>query len=259
MNVDEWKCVMHEMRSCGGANAVTLSGGEPLLYPGFFELIRAIDEFDVKNLQVFTNASLIDEKTIEGISALKGATEICASISGRSTYANVTGGICDYISILGRISLCVSTGLPVFVSSILTAENFTEIEDVARDCFSAGAEGIQFGYVMREGAALENRDLWLSLCQRIEILQRIRALKRMFPDKTIMFSDESACWCNSLALRFVAKACGRKCTMGTSSIVVSPDGYVRPCVHESGRKPFKMFTQDQRGRFEGAVNGKYMW
>lgn len=257
LSVDEWGRIARELRGCGGASEITLTGGEPFLYPDLAVLLKELRNLGVESRNVFTNVSLIDEEKIELLKRF--ATAVHVSLSGRMMYRELTGSTCGYDFVLERIDRCVKNGLFTCVSSVLTSENFQEMESVADDCFSVGVPCIQFGYVMCEGAAAKNRSLLLNWRQRVEVLRKLDALRKKYPQKRILFADEVKCRCRNGAMRFMSRLCGRRCTMGRESMVISPDGYMRPCIHESNRRPVLMFSPEQKNMFAAVMAGGTLW
>ena len=257
LSVDEWIRIVREMRRYGGAREITLSGGEPLLHSELGLLLKGLKDEGVAFRNVFTNGSLLDAEKIELLSQF--ATGVHLSLSGRSRYTELTGSKCGYESILNKLDSCVQKGLFVVVSSVLTSENFEEMDALADDCFRAGASGIQFGYVMCEGAVEQNLGLLLNWRQKVEIHRRLEAVRKRYPQKCIMFSNEVKCRCRNRVSRFVSRLCGYRCIMGRQIVVVSPDGYLRPCVHESNRRPIAMFSEEQRNMFFMAMSGGNLW
>lgn len=255
--VEEWRRIVRSLREYGGAKNVTLSGGEPFVYDGFEDVLKMLREEGVPIINVFTNASLLDEKRIEFLA--ENHAGVYASLSGRNQYSDLTSSSCGYDVVLGNLKTCASMKVPVFVSSVLVRDNIEEMESVAEDCFSVGANGIQFGYVMHEGAAARNRRLWLSWKQKIEVLGMFLALKKRFPEKILLFASETKCCCRNRYWRFLSRLCGRKCRTERNCIVIAPDGLVRPCVHRSDRTPVPMFTPEQEVMFTRAAGGENMW
>lgn len=248
---------MRSLREHGGAKNITLSGGEPFLYDGFDDVLKMLRDEGVPIINVFTNGSLLEKKRVELLA--DNHAGVYVSLSGQQHYSDLTSSPCGYHTVLDNIRLCIGMNVPVFVSSVLVRDNLNEMESVAEDCFSVGADGIQFGFVMHEGAAGRERDLWLSWRQRIEALGKFAALKKHFPDKTLVFSSETKCFCRNRYQRFLSRLCGRRCRMGRSCIVIAPNGLVRPCVHNSDRAPVPMFTQEQKTMFLRAAEGGNMW
>ncbi len=75
---DEWKSFLLRFKEVGG-EVVTISGGEPMTRPDFFEILSYADELELK-VVLLTNGTLINEKNVSDIGY--SCDEVQISIDG---------------------------------------------------------------------------------------------------------------------------------------------------------------------------------
>ncbi|GIH19639.1 radical SAM protein [Rugosimonospora africana] len=76
--VERWREVFTELRAAGLAH-VLFTGGEPMLYPHFLDLIEHVDGLGVTTA-IITNGSLLVEDRVTRLAALSGLRQITVSL-----------------------------------------------------------------------------------------------------------------------------------------------------------------------------------
>lgn len=138
-------CVPHErwlsLISKGreqGATALQLIGGEPLLYPKWRELIDKAVEEAYDYIEIFTNATLIDDDCIRFCKhhKLHLATTIYAA--SPAIHDKVTCNQGSFDKTMTAIKKILAAGIPLRIASILMKTNETEAQNIIQLCRELG-------------------------------------------------------------------------------------------------------------------------
>jgi len=78
LSVGRWREIFTDL-AAGGLASVLFTGGEPLLYPGFFEVIEHVDSLGVST-SIITNGSLLGEGNVRRLAALDHLTDLTVSL-----------------------------------------------------------------------------------------------------------------------------------------------------------------------------------
>lgn len=76
--VERWQAVFTELAEAGLAH-VLFTGGEPMLYPNFLDIIEHVDRLGV-GTAIITNGSMLDEGRVARLAALSGLKQITISL-----------------------------------------------------------------------------------------------------------------------------------------------------------------------------------
>lgn len=117
---EEWIRVLSEFKKCGG-ESVTITGGEPLMHPGFQSIIRAANQQGLK-ITVLTNGILWDDALIDDLSTL--LTEVQISIDGVDDVSNgKIRKLGTFDQIVNNVIRFSNIGVRVSVATTFTKEN----------------------------------------------------------------------------------------------------------------------------------------
>ena len=110
----------------------TLTGGEPLVHPHFFEIGRRIKEAGFA-LRVFSNGSLIDGRTADDLKEL-GPFEIELSLHGAraETHDEMTGVPGSFMKFSDAARFLKERGMKVNLKCVVTRLNQGELREVKR-------------------------------------------------------------------------------------------------------------------------------
>jgi len=101
ITIKEWKKIVIDFKKWSGSYHLTISGGEPLLFEGLFDLIRFASENEIL-VTLVTNGTLIDKNIAKKIVksgvynlifSLDGLKEANDLIRGRGSYDKIISGI----------------------------------------------------------------------------------------------------------------------------------------------------------------------
>ena len=132
---------------------VSLSGGNPLLYPRFLELYRAAAERDLM-IAILGNAT--DRGSIERIMTIKMPVYYQVSLEGLEAHNDEIRGEGNYRRTMEFLRMLTGLGMPNMVMLTLTRQNMNQVIPLAKEL-----EGITGGLTFNrlalfgEGASLE--------------------------------------------------------------------------------------------------------
>lgn len=133
-------------------NNIGVSGGEPLMMPRLAEILRAIEERDMRISALFSNGLLINEKFIGMIKSLRSKFSLFISLDSIPG-ANVTfRGVKETKAwrtlerILTNIKLLLSGGVGVVINTVVNAENIGHLDEMYRVISQLGVECWRLGF-----------------------------------------------------------------------------------------------------------------
>jgi selenobiotic family peptide radical SAM maturase len=132
---------------------VSLSGGNPLLYPRFFDLYRAAAERDLM-IAVLGNAC--DRSTLERICAIRPPVYFQVSLEGLEQHNDEIRGAGNFRRTVAFLQLLTAMGIPNMVMLTLTRRNMDQVLPLAEE-LEGVTDGLTFNRLalFGEGAVLE--------------------------------------------------------------------------------------------------------
>ena len=123
-----------------GAYGLQLIGGEPLLYPRWRELAVKARQEGFELIEIFTNATLIDDTCIEFFKeyGLSIATTIYANSAAVHDKVTLHPGSFD--KTMAAINKILANGIPLRIASIIMKANEFEAENIMKLCTELGVE-----------------------------------------------------------------------------------------------------------------------
>jgi radical SAM protein with 4Fe4S-binding SPASM domain len=130
---ERWLSLISEARA-EGATAIQLIGGEPLLYPWWRELVVKAHDEGYEFIEIFTNATLIDDNCIEFFRqySVNVATTIYAA--NAETHDRVTLNPGSFAKTLAAINKLKAADIPLRVASIIMKANEHEVDNIIKLC-----------------------------------------------------------------------------------------------------------------------------
>jgi len=199
-----------------GSLQYTLTGGEPLMHPGFGEIVEAIKGRGAA-VKILTNGTLVPENlnAFEGLDgrdvvqvSLDGTEEVNDSIRGRGTFKRV----------VSAIKALAEAGVNVQVSFTLLPENKADLVPLYREVSGLGVKAFNVGRGLplgRQGKAVPYR----------EYLAAVEGLRDVAKEVGVPVAGGQLG--DPLPVEPEAVY---SCEAGTSSLFVSSTGDVYPCL-----------------------------
>ena len=131
LSVAEWCSVLDDLRALGTLY-VALTGGEPLVYPGFLAVARAVRERAFV-LRVLTNGALVTEVMAAEIAALRPmAVELSLHGATAQTHDRATATPGSFDAMLRGLDRLLARGVGVVLKTPLTRLNEAELAGMRR-------------------------------------------------------------------------------------------------------------------------------
>ena len=196
---------------------INLTGGEPLLHPGFFDLARTIRSHGHR-LAVLTNGTLIDRETASRLAALRPVF-VQVSLDGTRAAHDSIRGERNFDRALLGIDRLKEKNVKVLVSFTAQKGNRGELADLARVCREHKVDKLWWDRVVTASPE-ETERLALSTEEFMSLVKTGNELRQQgFPVD------------NSRALQFCGDpGCGGyRCSAGGDLLIVLADGSLMPC------------------------------
>ena len=227
---EQWLALAEELKAAGTL-FLLLTGGEPLLYPGFRELYLRLRGMGFI-LMLNTNATLIDESWADFF-AKNPPRRINVTLYGANAkdYAAVCRNPDGFEKAERGIRLLKERGVPVKLSGSLVKANLSSLDKYLKLCEELELPVMTETYMMpacRErfhpfpfDARLSPKELAET---RLRLLPTIQAVEYMDEDIRFMLAEMEKNGTVSEA------PSGFRCKAGSCSFAINWQGHMRPCV-----------------------------
>ena len=197
---------------------VYFSGGEPFIQNDFVDIISHINT-DKTVIYVASNAILL---TKDKVNELKGISikRMTISLDGHTPeiHNKVRRRPFAFDKTVDGISNCISSGIPVRISGVITPDNAEFVEEFIEFVASLKVKAIVLHTVLPVGRAKQNKELISGKEFNEKIIEKINNAKRKFPDVVIDHSFEDD---TSLS--------DKGCQAGKRLLHITSNGDVSPC------------------------------
>lgn len=134
-----WLNLISEARA-EGAHTLQLIGGEPLLYPKWRELVIKAREEKYDLIEIFTNATLIDDDCIKFFKEYDVSLATTLYADNAAIHDKVTLHKGSFEKTLNAINKIIDNNLPLRIASIIMKANENEAENIMKLCTKLGVE-----------------------------------------------------------------------------------------------------------------------
>ena len=211
-----------------GVVAITLSGGEPLLYPHIWELLSFVKDNTRLKVALNTNGMLLNQQHIEMLKE-RNVTDIQISLDGEEETHEKIRGQKTYQRTIAGIKRCIDNGIRVRVGYTINAVNSRDIASAVSHSVQLGAASIAFYRYVPTSIRDINRELDLVPRQLMEISSQLVNLNKEYS------SDEFSIYFEPLSFfSFLIEEKlfdHTKCLAGAGQLNISPLGDVVLCSH----------------------------
>ena len=196
---------------------IRLTGGEPTLHPGFFDILHAATSHDVQ-VSVFTNGRWPGgARFLARVRKCPRSPRLVISLHGAraETHEVFTATPGSFVETVENIRLAVESGLEVAISTVITHHNWDELAAVAELGRQLGSVSVTFNrYLGPPLPGIEPSDE--------ELLAAIHTAERLHR------SGMPAAPGNVIPQCFVENST-QGCHAGVYYVAIDPWGNVRPC------------------------------
>lgn len=201
---------------------ISLTGGEPLSCPYFFDLVDYIrSKRPNTRINILSNGTLINEKIVSKLLKYR-ILGIQISLDGHNVYTHdKVRGSGSFRKAVSAIELLKKNNINVSVHCVLFKSNIDFIEDFVKLCSKLKTDRLTFSRYVPFGSGKNNKIEMIEPPQMKQIYQLIYNLKFEYPDANINLGRDF--WqiidCNH----------GSTCPVGDCTLTILNDGSVLPC------------------------------
>lgn len=207
-------------RKCNIRGMVTLTGGEPLLYPHFLDVCAEVKRRHFL-LGILTNGTLITSEYAEKIKSYD-PYYVQVSIDGAEDTHNAIRGQGAFRKTVDGLARLIKQGIRTSISFTAHAQNYKEFYDVAKTGATVGASCVWSDRLIPFGNGEQMKEQCLTPTQTEEFFHIMKKAKIDFAGKTYVKMQR--------ALQFlVADEQPYQCTAGKLLLTLLPNGDIYPC------------------------------
>jgi radical SAM protein with 4Fe4S-binding SPASM domain len=223
--------VYENIASCARGRKINLNitGGEPFLRKDLYELLRYLDKHqDTGEIMVITNASLIDEKALDGLSAIKKLKALKISLDGATEKTNdAIRKPGAFRTVLEKINLVQErTGLEVVIMLTLMRSNAYEMPALLNLCRELRVDGLMLERFIPLGQ---------SGALKSEVITKEdwkRTVKDICEYMEVDLAESEILPCKAFWVKFEgddARLLTAECNLGDDAFAIMPNGDLLPC------------------------------
>ena len=197
-----------------GGKELEISGGEPLLHPDVWEILKYCDNksflttlytIGVANVPI---SDVVNKLSVDRVLvSLNGTSEVTRKVTGRDSYRKTR----DFMRRL------VESGVETEVHFVPMKQNYKDFYNLLKECEEIGISRVKIIRLMPQGRALEN---WGKIhLPELEFKRFIEYAHEIESNVEIEIGTPTSAY---LCL-------DGKCKAATSSCLIRPDGNVYPC------------------------------
>jgi len=244
MSIDELKKVADEifrtLKKWKMRGRIALTGGEPLISPKLFSLIKYLEKNDeIEKIGILTNGTLINGKTIEKIKEITKLHYIQISLDGATSETNDRiRGKGSFHKALNAIRLLNQNRITTRLMFTVHRENVNEISQLIDLAINEGVDGLTFERLVPCGNSESMKDVLLSpeelgdaykkISDRADLEYERGSKLTILKLRTLFACLDRDGTRDGSNIPF-KKQLGAMCSIGIDSLCFLPDGTVLPC------------------------------
>ncbi len=147
---DRWMSLISEAHK-EGATSIQLIGGEPLLYPKWRELVIKANEEGYEFIEIFTNATLIDQSCIDFFKQQKVNIATTIYADNAEVHDQVTLHSGSFNKTMDAVRKILDAGIPLRIASIIMKANENEADNILKLLEDLGVEATKLDVVRPTG------------------------------------------------------------------------------------------------------------
>lgn len=255
-SLSELKDIVNQAKYLG-VTEISLSGGEPLVYPHVLELCEYIAELDI-NVSVYTCGNIfIESNHVSSIShnlfqklEKAGVNKIVFSLHGSNpqVHEGITGKSNSFKNLFDSIKNVQKTNLSTEIHFVPIRKNFKDLPAIVSLVKEVGLKSIHILRFVPQGRGEKYKDiLELHPNETLELREILANLMNKSDIEIIVGAHYN---CLGLDTK-------TKCKAGIDKAAIRPDGFVFPCVGMKGIESFIDCNNVKDDKLEQIIDESY--
>lgn len=210
-----------------GVSSLTISGGEPLLYPDLFKIINLLNENKIKTC-INTNGLLLTKQMLS-LFLEKGVDSMQISIDGAKDLHEYIRGKNTYDLCVKKIKLAVAAGFIVKIGYTINALNYNDIEKMIFDMKKIGVKSIAFYRYIPSSERDVDKELVITSEILSVISKKLDELRTKYQEKEFCIYYEPLSFLSFIHNDFYKNR--TQCLAGVGQLNIDVNGNVLLCAH----------------------------
>jgi pyrroloquinoline quinone biosynthesis protein E len=221
LTTGEWLDVIAQAKNLDILKCM-LSGGEPMMHPGFFEILQKLLDLDIL-AYVCTNGSLIDNQALRKFRELKlPCIQISLDAACAATHDRLSAASGTFPKVVGAIKSLIESGIDVYIKSVITPVNVGEVGALIDLCYNLGVKQLILDRFDISLAGRGGADLFMTPEQEQVLAETAKRKQTEYAGKfSIMAVTGPRCWSGESDLI--------RCGALETSFIVLPQGDISVC------------------------------
>lgn len=198
VSTEEWKKIIDKLISLNCLE-IQLIGGEPTVHKDFFEILTYAHEKGMEKIDVFTNATLINEKNIEIFKKCNCNVRVSVYGHNAELHDKITQGKGSFEKTKNALLLLKKYEIPTRIAVVVMRENEKHLREIAEFIRSIGHE--YTGYdVIRPSCANTISTHTISNVKTLESRYNVKPVFRTSEHEFIHNYYYNSCWNGKIAI-----------------------------------------------------------
>ena len=221
LTTGEWIDIIDQAKNLDVVKC-TISGGEPMLHPGFFDILKRLVDQDML-AYVCTNGSLINSTAIDKFMKMKlPCIQISLDAACAETQDRLSAVQGTFPKVINAIKSLTESGIDVYIKSVITPINVGESESLIDLCFNLGVKQLILDRFDISLAGRGGIELFMSPEQENKLATAAREKQKEYQGNfSITAVTGSRCWSGESDLI--------RCGALETSFIVLPQGDITVC------------------------------
>ena len=198
LTTQEWKGIIDRLINFGCRN-IQLIGGEPMVHKDFYEILEYAHKQGMKKIDVFTNATLIDEKSIKIFKKTNANVRVSVYGHNAKVHETITKQKGSFENNKKGLELLKRNNVPTTIAVVLMKENEKYIDEIRKYIINLGHK--YNGYdVIRPSCITEKKDHSIT---NVELLNsRYNTKPEFWTSKKAFLNNYfyNSCWNGKIAI-----------------------------------------------------------
>lgn len=198
LKTNEWKNII-DLLIKYGCREIQLIGGEPMAHPDFYEILDYAYKSGMNRIDVFTNATLINEKSIEILKKTKASVRVSVYGHNAEIHESITKHKGSFEANKRGLLLLKRNNIPTSIAVVIMKENEEYVNEIKEYILSLGHK--YNGYdIIRPSCITDKKDH--SVTNIKLLINRYNTKPEFWTNKNSFIENHfyNSCWNGKIAI-----------------------------------------------------------